>query len=396
MAVVTLGPGDVRAAGVLPVAGFYVLYFGALGVILPFLPAWLRSLGLAGWEIGVLLAFNPALALAAPPFWGYLADRLGRPDRVLSLIALGALLGFAPLALSSRFSALALSLASYAFFASSITTLLDSLALQRVALHGGSYARLRLFGSFGFVVSSTLFGLSVAEVDRRAVFVPMALMAAYFGWSFTLKARATSLPARHPLAGLALIRHRDLALMLAAACTHWIACAPFHGMFAIHVTALGLPPWVIGVSSGIGVLAEMAVMYAYPRFVERTSPRRVLLVAFLASAVRWAGMVAADSAPAIVALSLLHGMTFGAFYVAAVAFVSSRVPEQLRASGQALMTSVTFGLGGLLGYLSAGTAYDWLGGQRLFAVSAVGEFVPALLILLVRETDGPGRKPTPR
>jgi MFS transporter, PPP family, 3-phenylpropionic acid transporter len=120
-----------------------------------------------------------------------------------------------------------------------------------------------------------------------------------------------------------------------------------------------------------------------------------LLVAFLASAVRWAGMAAADSAPAIVALSLLHGMTFGAFYVAAVAFVSSRVPEQLRASGQALMTSVTFGLGGLLGYLSAGTAYDWLGGHRLFAVSAIVEFVPALLILFVRETDVAGREATP-
>jgi PPP family 3-phenylpropionic acid transporter len=387
-----VGAPGVRAAGVLPLIGFYVLYFASVGIVLPFLPAWLRSLGLAGWQIGVLLALNPGLALAAPPLWGYLADRFGRPDRILSVIAGGAVLGFAPLAMSSRFVALALALGTYAFFASSITTLLDSLALQRVGLHGGSYSRLRLFGSLGFVVSSTAFGLAVGAVDRRVVSVALALIAAYFAWSFTLKARAASLPARHPLTGLTLLRHRDLALVLAAACAHWIACAPFHGTFSIHVTALKLPPWVIGLSSGIGVLAEVAVMYAYPRVAERIAPRFVLLGAFLASALRWAGMAAATSPPAIIALSLLHGMTFGAFYVAAVAFVAIRVPDTLRASGQALMTSVTFGLGGLLGYISAGAAYDWLGGHRLFAVSAAAELVPAVLILLVRDAGATRRE----
>ncbi|HZA52038.1 MAG TPA: MFS transporter [Myxococcaceae bacterium] len=380
-----VGAPEVRAAGALPLIGFYALYFSTVGIILPFLPAWLRSLGLPGWQIGLLLALNPAFALVAPPIWGYLADRAGRPDRILSVIAGGAVLGFAPLTVASDFARVALALGAYAFFASSITTLVDSLALQRVGLHGGSYARLRLFGSLGFVASSTAFGLAVDAVDRRAVFVALALMVAYFGWSLTVKARAASVPEHHPFSALGLLRRRDLALMLGAACTHWIACAPFHGTFSIHVTALNLPPWVIGLSSGMGVLAEVAVMYAYPRAARRVSPRWVLLAAFLASALRWAGMAAATSPTAIIALSLLHGMTFGAFYVAAVAFVAQRVPDTLRASGQGLMTSVTFGLGGLFGYVFAGTAYDWLGGHRLFAVSAAAELLPALLILLVRE-----------
>jgi PPP family 3-phenylpropionic acid transporter len=387
-----VGAPEVRAAGVLPVIGFYVLYFGTTGIILPFLPAWLRSLGLAGWQIGVLLALNPGFALLAPPLWGYLADRAGRPDRVLSVIAGGAVLGFAPLAVASDFAQAALALCTYAFFASSITTLIDSLALQRVGLHGGSYARLRLFGSLGFVASSTGFGLTVNAVDRRAVFVALVLMVASFAWSFSVKARAVALPGRHPLSGLRLLRRRDLALMLGASCAHWIACAPFHGTFSIHVTALKLPPSVIGLSAGLGVMAEVAVMYAYPRAAKRLAPRWVLLSAVLASALRWAGMAAATSPWAIISLSLLHGMTFGAFYVAAVAFVADRVPDTLRASGQALFTSVTFGLGGLVGYIFAGTAYDWLGGHRLFAVSAAAELVPALLILLIREPRAAGRE----
>ena len=81
------------------------------------------------------------------------------------------------------------------------------------------------------------------------------------------------------------------------------------------------------------------------------------------------------------------GFTFGSFYIAGVTYVARRVPDAMRASGQALMVAVTYGVGGLVGYLGAGSGYEWLGGFRLFAVAAALELVPALLILGVREAS---------
>jgi PPP family 3-phenylpropionic acid transporter len=83
----------------------------------------------------------------------------------------------------------------------------------------------------------------------------------------------------------------------------------------------------------------------------------------------------------IILLSLLHGMTFGAFYVASIGFLGRRVPAALRTSGQALFASVTFGLGGLVGYLLSGVGYDAFGGHRLFALAAMIEFLAAGLVL---------------
>ncbi|MBX5480887.1 MAG: MFS transporter [Myxococcaceae bacterium] len=386
----TAGPAA-RAAGFAPLAGYYLLYFATTGILLPYLPAWLKSLGLPASQVGVLIALQPTWTLIAPPLWGHLADRFGRPDRVLSAISLGAVIGFAPLLVTERFWPIVLALTAYAFFASAITSIADSLALHRVALRGGSYARIRLFGSIGFVLSTSAFGFAVDKMDRRVIAVALALMGAYFLWTFTLRAQAAAVPGRHPLQGLTLLRHRDLALVLLACALHWIASAPYHGNFGIHVIALHLPPWVIGVSAALGVIAEILVMYLYPRVAERLAPRHVLLVAFVGSAVRWTGMALVDGAAAIIALSLLHGLSFGAFYVAAVQFVSRRVPATLRATGQALMASVTFGVGGLVGYVSAGAGYELLGGHRLFAAAAVLELVPAALILFARPasaTDG--------
>jgi PPP family 3-phenylpropionic acid transporter len=386
-----MNPSQVASRGAL--SGFYLLLFGVTGISLPFLPAYLKSLSLSATQVGTLLAISPLLSLLAPSFWGHLADRTGQTGRILTVLALGALLCLSPLLWVERFAALAATFAAYAFFNSSFTPLIDSLALHRVAHAGGSYAHLRLFGSLGFILSSTAFGLLAPRVDRTAVFALLGLIAALALWSFTLHAHSAPAARLHPLAGLKLLRHPDLRWLLAATSLHWLASAPYNATFSIHVLALGLSPAVVGLSAGLGVLAELAVMALYPRFADRLAPRHLLALAFVSSALRWAGVALVSSAPALVALSLLHGMTFGAFYVASIAFMARRVPPHLRASGQALYASVTFGLGGFVGYLSAGAGYDWLGGHRLFAVAAALELLAAALVL--RAAPPPASEPLP-
>ena len=188
----------------------------------------------------------------------------------------------------------------------------------------------------------------------------------------------------HALSGWRLLRGGKVTLVLVASCLHWIACAPFHGMFSIHVTdALRLSPSVVGFSAGLGVTMEILVMFAYPRFADRFAPRHLLFVAFAASGLRWLGLSLVDQAWAILALNALHGLTFGLFYVAAVAYVARQAPPHLRATAQALFVAATFGLGGLVGYLASGLGYDVLGGHQLFAVAAGLEVVAGVFALLL-------------
>lgn len=381
----TTGVADPAVPAAAPVAAFYFLYYAALGVLLPFLPAYLKSLGLSATEVGILLALQPTLALGAPHVWARLADRTGRPGHVLTVICAGIAIFFAPLLFLRQFGALFLSLLVFSVFASSLTTLLDTIALRRVAAVGGSYARLRLFGSVGFVLTSTGFGLWVDTIDRRVVVVPLVLMVTYFACSFALHGRAAPAAASRGPRGK-LLGDRVLFAFLAAASLHWIAGSPFHAMFAVHVASIGLSPAVVGLGAGLGVLSEVAIMWWYPRVSHRLSPLRFVALAYLVSVVRWVGMAVASDAVTIVALSLLHAFSFGAFLVGGVAFVASRVPATQRAEGQALFVSATFGLGGLIGFASAGAGFDLFGGHRLFGVAAIVElFALAIVLGLLRK-----------
>ena len=80
---------------------------GALGIHFPFFSLYLReNAGLSGWQVGVLLAVPPLVAVAAQPSWGVLADRTGSRARVLFVLALGSAAGYAGLALGTSFASL--------------------------------------------------------------------------------------------------------------------------------------------------------------------------------------------------------------------------------------------------------------------------------------------------
>src|SRR5690606_19303551 len=136
------------------------------------------------------------------------------------------------------------------------------------------------------------FGLWVDSIDRRVISVPLALMVAYFICSFALHGRnPPAVKSRAPRGKL--LSDRVLFAFLAAASLHWIAGSPFHAMFAVHVASIGLPPVVVGLGAGLGVLAEVAIMWWYPRVSHRLSPLRFVALSYAMSVVRWGGMAIA-------------------------------------------------------------------------------------------------------
>lgn len=359
-------PGGDRRA----LVGAYALYFASVGVTLPFLPAHFAALGIEPSRIGLLLSLGPALSLVAPTRWGRWADRSGRPDRALRVVVYGSTLCFAGLLPARTFWQALLAMAGYAAFQTAITPLLDALTIEWLARAGGSFGRVRLAGSLAFAVSAALFG-RFGGTGTITVVAPVVCLAALCVWVTVALPRAA--PAKGPLPPASWRGPLPPLLVpfLGSTLLHWMALAPFHGSFALHVGALGLPPNVTGVSSAAGVVTEVLVMAASPAILRRWGAVDVLRLSFAAGAVRWALMAWVSSAAAIVTVSFLHGLTFGAFYVAAVSFMSERVPAERRASGQALFAAVTFGVGGIAGFALSGTGYQALGGHGLFAAAAV-------------------------
>ncbi|HYS11259.1 MAG TPA: MFS transporter [Myxococcales bacterium] len=367
----------------------YFLYYAGVGTFLSYFAPYLRGLGFSGEQIGAVTFAQQAVAAPAALIWGGIADRLGAPSRALAACTAGMLFAICGLPYARTPAQMGIVLVLSALFSGAVVPLLDSTAVEAVKrVQGQSYARTRLWGSIGFILTAQGLGLLLAlRGDRpgdRAM--PYAYLACVGGYAL-LAQLLPPVPAHperpHWREALVLLRQPRLLLLFAVCAVHWGASAPYHLLFGVLVRDLGLSSGVTGAGLALGVLAEVIALLAFPRLLRRFSLRVLFAAAFAATALRWALVARARSAPLLIGLQLLHALSFGVFWGTAVEAMQRVVPVRLRTTGQALFSALVFGLGNAAGYALSGAGYDRYGSAApLYARAAAVEVLPLLLLLL--------------
>jgi PPP family 3-phenylpropionic acid transporter len=369
---------------------FYFAYYGGVGTLLPFFAPYLRGLGFTGEQIGTVQMIGPLLAVPVALAWATAADRFRAPARALAWATAWAFLAVLFLPAARTPVAVGLVLLAWSLADRAVVPLVDSLTVEWTVHHPvPSYARIRLFGSLGFAVVTSVVGLLLTGRGDRPgdPLVPVAVAACVGAYALVARRLPTPPAPPHPppfreMAGL--LRDGPLLAMLAIFSVHWGATAPFHLLFGLFVRDLGLPATVTGVAMSVGVGAEVLALLAFPRVAALFSLRTILAVSFAVSALRWLLLSQAHGAAAVIGLQLLHAFTFGLFWGAAMDAMSRAVPSRLRATGQAIFGAVVFGAGNAVGYQLAGIGYDrWHGVGPLFAWAAGAEAVALAALLLV-------------
>jgi PPP family 3-phenylpropionic acid transporter len=137
----------------LPIALYYFVYFAALGILWPYFSIYLQSIGLRPTEISRLLAFSPVMGLLAPPIFGLLADARQARGRLLRVGTIAAAFFFSGFLVTRSDWMLWVVTAVFFLARAPLSPLVDASALEHVHSHGGSYGRLRVWGSLGFLVA---------------------------------------------------------------------------------------------------------------------------------------------------------------------------------------------------------------------------------------------------
>jgi len=361
---------------------WYCLAIGSLGALHPLLSLVLLRRGASEAVIPYVLALFPLGLLVAGPAWGWLADRTGRTVRVVTVSMSVAAIGACVLLAPSGWVALVPGLALIAFSRGGSISLFDVYTMA--ALGGGpegraGYGRVRMWGSVAFIGVVQATGL-LAERATAAPLVVNALLLA--GAAVT----AASLPSAPPTESPPKVRVWDVLAIpgirgiLLVGFLHVATTSTYEHLFALHASAAGLDDGAIGTAVALGVTAEVTVMFVAPALFRRFSARSLIVVAVLAGIPRWWFTGTADSSAVLVAAQSLHGLTFGLWWIAGVAYVAERAPDHLRGTAQGAFMAAGFGLGSMSALLVAGQVLPRVGSSSLF-VGLVG--VSALAVALL-------------
>ena len=107
------------------------------------------------------------------------------------------------------------------------------------------------------------------------------------------------------------------------------------------------------------------------RIFKRFRYETVLILSFAAAILRWSGLWVAESTVAILALQLLHAITYGTFHMASILYIDMLTPKASKTLGQAVNNAVTYGLGLMAGFFLSGALYEVVGARGLFAISGL-------------------------
>lgn len=349
----------------------FTAQFAAVGVMLPFLPAVLKQHGLAAEQVAAVLAAGSAVRLLAAPMLGRGADALGDPRRVLVVAALLAGATACGFGLAQGFLALVLVNLVHSLCMAPVIPLSDALALQASRRTGFDYGRVRAAGSAAFILAAALAGQVAAVAGVVSVV-----------WLFALCLLATAasallLPAPPPMdrrGGAGGLRgpFRDPAFAWVLPLSALIqgSHALYYGFATIHWQAAGLSPAVIGLLWAEGVVAEVALFLWGRRLVDRLGAPGLAALAAGAGVLRWA--VTAETAwlPALAAVQVLHGITFGAMHLAAMR-VLVRQPAERAATAQTLHASLGVGFASGVLMLASGPLYAGFGGAGFWAMAGL-------------------------
>lgn len=365
-------------------SGFYFFYFAALGAFLPYWSLYLAQQGFDARQIGELTALLVGTKIIAPNFWGWIADHSGKSLRIIRATAFLAAAAFGGFLLPLDFFGYACMTVLFSFFWNASLPQFEAATLFHLRNETHRYSEIRLWGSVGFI--GGVAGIGYWLDKQPIVLLPYAIIALLSGiWLMSLLTPAVSPPHHDDAApGMwQILKKPEIAAFLCVNLLQQLAHGPYYTFFSIYLRDYRYSASVTGMLWSLGVAAEIALFLLMPRLLRRVSLRRILLFSLALSAFRWLLIAyCVQSLYWLLAAQVLHAASFGATHAVAVHLVQRYFGVRHQGKGQALYSSISFGLGGMFGSLYSGNYWDILGGPAVFALAAIF-CIAALLIALL-------------
>jgi PPP family 3-phenylpropionic acid transporter len=354
-------------------SGFYFFYFAFVGAFTPFWSLYLQSLEFNAFQIGVLMSLLQVTRIFAPNLWGWLADHTGRRVAVVQLAALLSLLFYLGVFVGDSFVWMFAVMGLMSLFWSASLPLVEAITLGHLGVGGEGYGRIRLWGSIGFIIAVIVLGYVLDYAPVRALlWIVLGLKVGIL--LFSRKIPEPKIIPHHtddqPVWNI--LRRPDVAAFLVACFLMAAAHGVYYTFYSIYLVEHGYSKSVVGWLWALGVICEVLVFLWMPRMAARFGLWHILLVSFALAALRffligWG----VEYILIIVFAQVLHAASFGSYHAAAVALVHQYFRGKHQAKGQGLYTSISFGLGGTMGGLMSGYAWDLLGAGWTFTLSAL-------------------------
>ena len=354
---------------------FFFLYFAYVGLVSPYASLFFLDRGFNVIEIAVLMSMLQITRIVGPFSWGWLSDYLSNRVGIIRFCACLAALVFVCIFFLNSYLAFFVWMFVLHTILSSLMPLGESATVHALFKDNSfdkRYGRLRLWGSIGFIamvlVAGELFQRKGIELYPIVGMIVLSLLAL-----ITFLLHEPKMERRKMVKGelLVVLFNPDVRWFLLSGFFMIFAHVALYVFYSLYLSNLGYNKFQIGLFWALGVFAEVIFFYFQSKVLSRLDAEVVLQASFGVGVVRFALIALYPLTPVLIFAQILHAGTFAAHHSAATKLLQRWFTGPLQARGQALMATISYGLGGTLGGLCAGWIWDAFQPRDVFVMSAL-------------------------
>ncbi|MCG8453349.1 MAG: MFS transporter [Spirochaetales bacterium] len=360
-----------------------VVLYASVSVLFPYLPVYFEVRGLRPSQIGLLLGAVEVAGICAPFLITPLADRSGR---YRSLMAILILLSSASLFLmhqSQLFSIVLVAVTVFGITYRPQLPLTDAIVGHGLADATKDFGKVRLWGTVSFIVISLFIRFTgvFSEASNNRLFLSFQLSLLLFLLALPLVPPVQASPKKTGGA-CSQSKRNEFKILLPLIVIGFlgnIGFGAYQSFAPLYFTRVAGASAVAGFYA-VAAVAEIPAMLFAGRIVKKIGHRGMIIIAFVASILRW-GLMALELPPRLLVMSqLLHCGNYALFLLAGIDWVNTKIHPERRAWGMGVVSAFCFGAPQFLGSLAGGYLLEHGGFARLFGTAAL---FPALALLWI-------------
>lgn len=358
------------------ISQYFVGFFFAYGVYLPFWALWFEEQGVSATDIGLLVGIGFATRCVANMV---LTPRIHKVEHLMPALRW---LSFASILFvgfhfftGGSFWLMALATVLFNLCCGPIVPLSDAMANYYSRLQMLDYGRTRLWGSIAFIAGSTVVGFLVAQYGSDMI-IFTALAGVVVALLFSMR-NINPMPvttededAERPKL-TELLRELPVVKFLILVSLIQGSHAAYYSFSSIYWKEAGYSEDIIGYLWSLGVVAEVAIFALSKRLFSGWTLRALFMVAAFGVVVRWGLTASTTALVALVMIQLLHGVTFAIAHIAAIQYIQHSEQRKMVAL-QALYNAIPLGAFIALMTTLSGWGYENWGANVFWAMAAMG------------------------
>ncbi|KRE54158.1 MFS transporter [Paenibacillus sp. Soil522] len=345
--------------------------YSTAAMVVSFIPLYFLDRGFSEQQIGIIYSTGPFISIFANIILGMASDKYRTIKKLLMLLLFGQLVMISLLFPIENFALVCLVMMGFYFFQTPINPLSDSLLLLSSQYTGTPYALIRIFGSLGFAVTAYTFGLILKGIGSHWT-LPLALCTIAITLILTTRIKDYQGTARKiDFTGFfKLLRQRDVLLFFLIILTISIPHRMYEGFLAVSMRQMGASDSLVGLAWLVSALSEIPILYLLGKYGHKFKELPLLMIASIMYAVRLWLLSDIQDPRWVIATQAMHSISFGIYFSTALRYLSQLIPDEYRASGQAVYAVVWTGLAGVISGMFGGYIYEHFGREVFFQMGA--------------------------